>query len=256
MNTFEELADAIDQVSAGVRYLNFGKLNRIIARGSPSHTRAERADLTAALREIERRLGAQYSLSSLFRDEQREVLQKILRANLEQAESLYRQIYEPRAPLMRFITDLGIPLPRGFAAAADFVLNHQLRTLLEVPPIDRKRLGDLLQAARLEGVALDAASLEFAAGKTIDELAEGFATGASLASLQQFGEAAETLQLLPFRLDLWRPQNLFYHMVQKHYPSQAAAARGGDDAARQWITAVRSIAALLQVRLPETLDAA
>lgn len=215
----------------------------------------ERADLTATLREIERRLGAQYSLPSLSRDEQRDVLQRILGANLEEAESLYRQIYEPRVPLMRFITDLGVPLPRGFAAAADFVLNHQLRTVLEEPPLDRKRLAELLRAARLEGVALDTASLEFAATKAIDRLAEAFATGPSLTALQQFRDAVEALQQLPFRLDLWQPQNEFYQLVQKQYPAQTAAARSGDATARDWIATVQAIATLLRVRLPEATNA-
>ena len=170
---------------------------------------------------------------------------------MEEAESLYRQIYQPRVPLMRFLTDLGIPLPRGFAAAADFVLNHQLQALLEESPLDRKRMLELLQTATLEGIALESASLEFAARQTIDRLARGFLSDPSLAALERFRDAAEALQQLPFSPDLWRPQNLFYRLLQSHYAGQEAAAQKGDRAAQAWTAHVQAIAGLLRVSMPE-----
>ena len=122
-----------------------------------------RADLTAVLRVMERRFGeSNYSLRSLFHDQQRSVLTKILAANLAEAAALYRQIYESRAPLMRFLTDLAIPLPKGFAAAAEFVLNQDLRAALERPQIDRAEVTRLFESAKAEGIALDTTALEFA----------------------------------------------------------------------------------------------
>ena len=209
-----------------------------------------RADLTAALREIERRLGgAHYSLRSLFRDEQREVLRKILATNLQEAESLYRQIYEPRAPLMRLITDLGVPLPKGFSAAADFVLNHQLRAALEQTPIELHRVLELLQSARLEGVTLDTASLEFPYRRSLERAAEAFASEPSLASLEKVAEAAGALTHLPFHVDLWRAQNLFYRLLQDRYPQQKSL-RANDESARRWIERFEDLCRLLRVNVP------
>ncbi len=189
-----------------------------------------RADLTAALREMERSFGgSHYSLQSLFRDEQQNVLQTILAANLDEAESLYRQIYEPRAPLMRFITALGIPLPKGFSTAADFVLNNQLRVALEQPAFDEKRVLSLLESARLEGVVLDSATLEFAFRQSLERLAEALSADPSLTALEKFYGAARVLQHLRFRVDLWKVQNLFYQLLEKQYPEQKKAQLKGDD---------------------------
>jgi alpha-amylase/alpha-mannosidase (GH57 family) len=211
-----------------------------------------RADLTAALREMERSFGgSHYSLQSLFRDEQRSVLQTILAANLQEAESLYRQVYEPRAPLMRFITDLGIPLPKGFAAAAEFVLNNQLRVAMEQPSFDEKRVLGLLEAARLEGVVLDSASLEFAYRQSLERLAEALSAEPSLTALEKFHEVARALQHLRFSVELWKVQNLFYQLLEKHYPEQRNAQLRGDEAARQWIGCCQNIARLLRVRIPD-----
>ena len=210
-----------------------------------------RADLTTALREMERLFGgSHYSLQSLFRDEQRNVLQTILAANLQEAESLYRQIYEPRAPLMRLITHLGIPLPKGFAAAADFVLNNQLRAVLEQPTLDEKRLLNLLDSARLEGVILDSATLEFAFRQSLERLAEPLSTEPSLTALEKFHEAASALPKLPFGVDLWKVQNHFYQLLRQ-YREQEKAAQRGDDAARRWIAYCHDLGHLLRVQVPD-----
>jgi alpha-amylase/alpha-mannosidase (GH57 family) len=212
----------------------------------------KRADLTAALRGMERSFGgSHYSLQSLFRDEQRNLLQRILAANLQEAESLYRQIYEPRAPLMRFITDLGIPLPKGFSAAAEFVLNNQLRATLEQASIDQKRVISLLQSARLEGVVLDTATLEFAYRQALERLAEEFSAEPGLTTLERFYEAADALRHLPFSVELWKVQNLFYRLLERQYSSQQNAQRTGDETARRWIATVQNIARLLRVKIPE-----
>ena len=212
----------------------------------------QRADLTAALREMERAFGgSHYSLQSLFHDEQNSVLQTMLAANLQEAESLYRQIYEPRAPLMRLITDLGIPLPKGFSAAADFVLNNQLRAVVEQPSIDQKRLLALLQSARQEGVALDAATLEFSYRQALESLADSLSADSSLASLERFYDAVGALRHLPFSVNLWKVQNLFYRLVEAQYARHSNASAAGDDSARRWIACLQETGRQLRVRVPE-----
>ncbi len=215
-----------------------------------------RADLTAALREMERSFGgSHYSLHSLFRDEQQNVLQTILAANLQEAESLYRQIYEPRAPLMRFITDLAIPLPKGFSTAAEFVLNNQLRLALQQAPFDEKRVLSLLESARLEGVVLDSAMLEFAYRQSLERSAETLSAETSLTTLEKFHQAARALQYLPFRVDLWKIQNLFYQLLRQ-YEEQERAANAGDETARRWIAYCHDLGHLLRIKLANTSPSA
>ena len=209
-----------------------------------------RADLTAVLREMERSFrGSHYSLPSLFRDEQQRVLRAILAANLQEAESLYRQIYEPREPLMRFITALGLPLPKGFSAAAEFVLNQHLRATLEQLPLDEKRLLTLLESARLEGLTLDRATLEYAYRQSLEHSAEALAAEPSLAALEEFCEAAKALQHLPFEVDLWKVQNLFFQLLPGQREQQRTAG-AGDETSRRWAAAFGELAKLLRVKVP------
>jgi alpha-amylase/alpha-mannosidase (GH57 family) len=211
-----------------------------------------RADLTAVVREMERRFGnSHYSLRSLFRDEQRKVATTILAANLAEAETLYRQIYEPRAPLLRFLTDLGIPLPRGFSAAAGVVLNTQLRDALEQTHIALKRVIDLLEAARSEGVTLETATLEFTYRQTLERLAAALANEPSLAVLEQFNEAISVLPHLPFSVDLWQVQNFYFQLLSRRYAVEREAQRRGDETARRWITRFQDLGRLLGVKVPD-----
>ncbi|MGH7795358.1 MAG: DUF3536 domain-containing protein [Candidatus Binatia bacterium] len=210
-----------------------------------------RADLTRVVREMERRFdGSNYSLRSLFRDEQRKVSKMILAANLQEAESLYRQIYEPREPLLRFLTDLGIPLPKGFSAAADVVVNNQLRATLEQPTIALKRVISLLEAARLEGVTLDTATLEFVYRRSLERLAAALAAEPSLPALEQFHDAVSVLPHLPFSVDLWQVQNFYFQLITQNYPREKAHARN-DETARRWIARFQDLGRGLRVKVPE-----
>ena len=209
-----------------------------------------RADLTAVLRVMERRFGeSNYSLRSLFHDQQRSVLTKILAANLAEAAALYRQVYESRAPLMRFLTDLAIPLPKGFAAAAEFVLNQDLRAALEQTQIDRAEVTRLFESAKAEGITLDMTALEFAYRQSLERVAGVLATQSSLAALEQLHDAASFLQELPFTTHLWKVQNIFYQLWKREYPHQRDAEKRGDETARRWVACCEDLGRMLGVQV-------
>ena len=211
-----------------------------------------RADFTAVIRVMEHCFGeSNYSARSLFRDEQRKVLQTILAGNLQEAESLYRQIYEPRAPLLRFLTDIGMPLPRGFSAAAEFVLNNQLRAALEQVGEDSERVMRLFETAKREGISLDMAALEFAYRRSLESLAVKLATDPPLPSLRQFSAAASLLERLPFGVNLWKVQNIYYELLKTVYSSKRQERDRGDDAAQTWMGVFEDLGRLLGVKVNE-----
>jgi alpha-amylase/alpha-mannosidase (GH57 family) len=209
-----------------------------------------RADFTAVMRLMERRFGeSNYSLRSLFREEQRKVLRTILAADLQEAESLYRQIYERRAPLMRFLTDLGIPLPKGFSAAADFVVNNYLRAALERPGIDPNQIISLFETARLEGVALDTASLEFGYRRSLEEVAMKFAADPSPSTLEQFYAVASLLHHLPFKVNLWKAQNIYYDLLKRIDPNKRSELGLGDETGLSWAGRFEDLGGLLGIKV-------
>ncbi|MBW1713901.1 MAG: DUF3536 domain-containing protein, partial [Deltaproteobacteria bacterium] len=87
----------------------------------------DRADFPETLRLLDKHFGLPaFSLKSLFRDEQRKILNLLLESTLNEAEDVYGRLYEQHAPLMRFLQNAGMPLPRALSAAAEVVLNAGL----------------------------------------------------------------------------------------------------------------------------------
>ena len=93
-----------------------------------------RADIPQVIRAFDRGFGQEtYSLRSLFRDEQRNILKQILTSTLDEAEAVYRQLYEDHVPLMRFLNDLKTPLPKALQTTAEYALNSHLRHAFAQP---------------------------------------------------------------------------------------------------------------------------
>jgi alpha-amylase/alpha-mannosidase (GH57 family) len=197
-----------------------------------------RGDYSDVLRTLDRRFGTStYSLRSIFYDDQREILKKIMKSALGEAESVYRQIFETHAPMMRFVADLRVPLPRAFQMAAEFALNSNLRTAFEsAANLDFARIRALLDEARAEGVALNEATLGFALKNTLKRLAERFAERSDEIELLKNLEAAAVLaKNLPFEVNVWSAQNVYYQMLQSVYPDYVKRASAGDASAAEWV---------------------
>ncbi|HWP59400.1 MAG TPA: DUF3536 domain-containing protein [Candidatus Acidoferrales bacterium] len=210
-----------------------------------------RGDLPEVIRLLDRNFsGPNYTLRSLFRDEQRKILDLVLASSMSDAEALYRQIYEHNAPLMRLLTDLNIPSPRAFRAAAEVVLNANLRASLESADLDPERIGALFNAAKDEGVPLDRETLEFALGRNLSALAEAFkAAPVDLAPLRQLAVAVGVAGRLPLRADLWKVQNIFYRILQTVYPEMKNQAALGSEPAREWVEQFVALGRDLRVAL-------
>jgi alpha-amylase/alpha-mannosidase (GH57 family) len=210
-----------------------------------------RADFAQVIRIFDRRFGeSNYSLSSLFRDEQRKVLEMILGSTLREAETLYRQVYERRAPMMRFLTSLHIPLPKSLGAAAQFVLNGNLRTALEQEEINPDQVGGLLETIALEGVAVEADTVEFAFRQNLERLAEQLAADPTGPTLKRLQTAASVIQFLPFAVDLWKIQNAYYALLESLFPSMRLAQERGDPAAKLWSETFIALGRQLGIKMP------
>jgi alpha-amylase/alpha-mannosidase (GH57 family) len=197
-----------------------------------------RADFPQVIRILDREFGeSTYSLRSIFHDDQRKILNGILRSTLSDAEAVYRQMYERHAPMMRFVADLRIPLPRPFSIAAEFALNSSLRTAFEdIENLDFTRINTLLEEARVQGVSLDGATLGFALRKTLKRLSEQLLEDSgNFELMKKFEAAAGLARFLPFEVNIWRAQNNYYQMLQRVYPEQAEKAMRGGAAAHQWL---------------------
>jgi alpha-amylase/alpha-mannosidase (GH57 family) len=166
-----------------------------------------------------------FSLRSLFADRQREILYHTLDESLRRAEAAYRRLYEENTGVMRYLIELGLPLPRAFATAAEFVLNRELRAVFSSDSPDLVRAERLLEQAMQTQITLDRSGLGYAVRRTLERLAEGVLLAPyDLEPLQRLASFSRLAVDLPFPVDLWKAQNLFYQAVHKRYPAPALPA--------------------------------
>ena len=210
-----------------------------------------RADFAEVLRLMDRRFGeANYSLRSLFHDERRKLIEQILQSALAETESLYRQIYDQRAPLLRFLNSLNMPQPNALRGAAELILNGDLRRQLAQDEIGGERVKQLLEAVTAESITLDTATLEFTYRKTLEKIAEALAQDPTLARLDHLNRAAAIIALLPFTVNLWKVQNYFYQTVQRFTGTSRQLQPWPVSDKIAWLRSLREAGEKLAVRVP------
>ena len=182
-----------------------------------------RADVPGVLRVLDHGFGgAIYSLKSLFRDEQRRIVDHILESTMKETEASLRAIYEHNAPLMRFLSGTNFPRPKPLALAAEFVLNAALRREFRKDFLDLNDVRQLLNESKEEGVPLDSAGLAFLMERKLNGLMVQLQRRPqNLGLLRKIFSLLELIKDLPFAVNLWKVENLYYQMSRTTYPELA-----------------------------------
>lgn len=209
------------------------------------------ADFPEVMRVMDHHFGSSaYSARSLFRDEQRRVLGHILESTLLDVEAAYRTVYEQHCPLMRFLADLGNPLPKAFQAAAEFILNVDLRRAFEEQVPNLERIRSLLEAAEAWDIELDAAGLGHTLELTLERLVQGFREQPSdLTLLQGLVGIMDIARSLPFEVEFRESQNGYYDLLHSVYPEFRRRAEQRDADATAWVEQFRALGEMLQVHV-------
>jgi len=175
-----------------------------------------RADFPDVIRLIDRYYGhVDYSLTSLFSDEQRRIVQLILNSTLWDIESSLTNIYEDHASLLHYLSQAGLPKPPALTLAAEFAINAGLRRALEGEPVDQAMLRSFLQLAKSDKVKLDTTTLSYIADQRMKRaMVELQMSAGSVEMLDRALTLARTITELPFDLNLWQAQNIWYEILR------------------------------------------
>ncbi|SPE53220.1 Glycoside hydrolase family 57 [Verrucomicrobia bacterium] len=197
----------------------------------------EGADFPQTIRLIDRHFGqAAYSLTSLFRDEQRRILNDILASTREDLESRFRLITERYAPLMKFLESTGAPWPPALGIAAELVLHSDLRRELDSESLDVERLRGLLAEAQIHGSKVLDADISFAVKNKMERLMERLAADPQDADqMRNLEQLATGVVALPLGLNLWKVQNTYWGLLKSVLPAFEQRAAEGDESARGWL---------------------
>ncbi|NLC71830.1 MAG: DUF3536 domain-containing protein [Desulfuromonadaceae bacterium] len=180
-----------------------------------------------------------FGLWHLFRDEQRNVMQRILDQTLRQIEPDFRKVYDDHLSLMLAMRNLGIPLPAILLATVEFILNQDLAKVLQGEGYDAEDLRKTLAEFRRWREQIDTGRLAFLVSRKIDDLmvqlgqSEGEETPELLAEIEGL---FDVLNGLSVDLDLWKSQNIYFYLVNNHLLSAMKnRADQGDAQAAEWV---------------------
>jgi len=208
-----------------------------------------RSEIADAVRALDRHFDStSYSLKSLFKDEQRRVVGILLASVVNEAEAMYRQVYDNHASLMRFLGEIHMPFPQVLSVTSDFVINAALRRAFQDDPLDLDRISTLLDTVRRENIKLDGPGLSYALGGRINSLMQAFAAmPEDLATLDRMQAVFSIIKGLPFQVPLVKVQNLFYGLLQTLFPR---LAEGSDPESRLWVQKFADLGETIGIAVP------
>jgi alpha-amylase/alpha-mannosidase (GH57 family) len=198
------------------------------AFASQATEQVQRARFPEVIRLLDRYYGrADYSLTSLFTDEQRRIVQLILNSTLSDIENSLTTIYEDHASLLHYLSQAGLPKPPALTLAAGFAINAGLRRALEADPIDQAQLRSLLTLANDDQVPLEKTALSYIVDQRMKRaMVELQISSGSPEGLDRALDLARSLIELPFELNLWQAQNIWYEILRTSSYALTALASG------------------------------
>jgi len=208
-----------DQIlHAGVRdFTNEEDYRELIELAQRQLVRGEFAELLTAL--DQRLEGMKYSLKSLFKDEQKRILDLILSHTLKEAETSFYRIYQQHGPLLRFLHEMQQPVPAVLRVTSEFVINTDLKNTFQHDPVDPLRISMLLELAKREGIKLEEAGIAYAAGNALTRLMRRLRNEPTDTNTLAIADMLVTLlQMFPFNVDYWEAQNIFYSLLKHEFP--------------------------------------
>ncbi len=191
-----------------------------------------------------------YSLWHLFRDEQREIFRSILAKSLEEIEVLFRQVFEPRYPIMRVMQDMKIPLPKAFAVPFEFILNLDIQRELENKEPDLAKIENLVKEINELSLESDKITLAFIVSNKIEDLMIQFSKQpGDLKKLETILKFFQIISKLNLDLNLWQAQNIYFSIGKRLYIVMRESAERGDQNAKKWFECFNELSNYLYVKL-------
>lgn len=191
-----------------------------------------------------------YSLWHLFKDDQRRVIRQILNVTLREIESSFRQVYIHHYPMMQVINEMRMPQPKALAIIMEFVLNSELKEMIDSEEINLKELQRLIEEIKRWKVELDRAMISYVISKRINAYMEKIAQAPeNVFLLERIQKALTILSVLSLDLDLWKAQNICFSIGKLLYEEMREKADQDDQLAKKWVDLFVGVEKYLRVKM-------
>ena len=157
-----------------------------------------------------------FSIWQLFKDEKIKILQEITERSLQQAESTFHDIYNDNYQLMNSMKQSNLPISATFLEASRFVLNTDLRNIMEGTIINLYKLADLVTDLKKWNLEIqDLPEFLLAASDRIYyEVKMIVQGGGTKEDIEELIKLIDILSVIDGDLNLWQSQNVYYDYLQ------------------------------------------
>ena len=198
-----------------------------------------------------------YSLSSLFRDEQRKILNLIIENNMSESIQDYQSLYDHVRPLMEFIQETGMPVPRMFLVAAQPALNDLLKNALTQEEVDADAVKRIIDQIGKWHVEIDYTNTEYFLRMHMQKLTRALVQDHSdLKLMAKIEKLMGLIRSIPIEIVLWQVQNDYYLLAKSTYREYLERERAGEAGASIWLEAFRKLGETFRFNLEAVLSGA
>jgi alpha-amylase/alpha-mannosidase (GH57 family) len=153
------------------------------------------------------------------RDAQRRALEDILDRTIAGIEKDFRSLFKRLYPPGSLSAELGGPVPPVFQVTEELIINNALHRAVKGAPVDTDKVRELIEAAAKWQVTLDTGGIGYDFKFTLEKMTAALA--AAPADIDRLSSVLATVSLtrdLPFPVDLWKVQNIFWDIKNDAYP--------------------------------------
>ncbi len=193
-----------------------------------------------------------YSFWHLFKEDQKELLNRVLEETMNNVEGTFRQIYESNYSVLQAMKQLSIHAPRPLKDAGEFTINSKLRRMLEKDHIDSTELNAIVASIENLEIEIDSVGLSYLAGERINtmigQLEERPNDLARMQQTVQFIQACYQVHLQP---DLWKAQNIAFIIHRENYARMVRKQDQGEEQATQWLATFVQLFEVLNIHVAD-----
>jgi len=131
-------------------------------------------DTEESIRQIQAALPSVFTLSDLFKDVQRRVVDRMLTNIHDTTAKMFDEVFDTQYPLLRELKYIGAPLPQAFLYAAQFVLTEDLKQEIAAGQVDAARIEELMEDARSLNITIDVDAVKIVARGRLADMCKFF----------------------------------------------------------------------------------
>ncbi len=190
-----------------------------------------------------------YSLWHLLRDKKREILNRILKTALADAEASLRQVFENHYSIMSALKENNIPLPKAFATSVEFILDADFRKSMEGDELDLDKIKKIVQEFKKWDLHPDRVLLGYISSFRLNKImAKLQADPQNVILLKKIDALLLLLRDFPLDLDLWKSQNIYFLLCKRLKNEMGKRRNEGESRAEDWVELMKDIGRQLHVK--------